>query len=59
MEWILLLTAMHINNPNNIPATVSMKFDTEKACLEAKNSVEYKIKYESYKMVAECQRKKS
>lgn len=54
--WVLILLAININNPNDIPGRISIKFDTEHSCLKAKDSVEYKLKFDNFKVTAECKR---
>jgi hypothetical protein len=56
--WILLLTAIHISNVNDIPATITMEFPTEQQCLAAAETLKYKIKINSYKIEPSCYLKK-
>lgn len=56
--WILLLTAIHLNNPNDIPAKITIEFETETQCLEALKTIDYKIKYSNYKIEPKCYQKK-
>jgi hypothetical protein len=52
--WVLLILAVSINNSSDIPGRVSIKFDTEQECIKAKKSIEYKLKFESFKVISEC-----
>lgn len=57
MEWMLLILAVSINNSTDIPARVTIEFQDEKTCLNSLNTLKYWVKYESYKVKAECQKK--
>lgn len=57
--WILLLIAIHINDSKDIPARVQIPFETQAACEYAKSNMSYWIKFESFKIEAKCQLKKS
>lgn len=54
--WILILTAIHLKNYNDIPAEVRMSFFTESACIHAQQTLSYTIKYSNYKIVSQCQK---
>jgi len=54
--WILLLIAVHINNPNDIPAKVQIPFESQAACEYARTNMTYWIKFENFKVVVECKK---
>ena len=54
--WILLLIAIHINNPNDIPAKVQIPFESSAACESAKANMTYWIKFDNFKVVGECKK---
>ena len=54
--WILLILAVHVNNSDDIPGRVSIKFETEQQCLKAKQTLEYKLKFDNFKVVSECRK---
>jgi len=54
--WILLILAVNINNPSDVPGRVLIKFDTEQQCLKARSTIEYKLKFDSFKVTSECKR---
>jgi hypothetical protein len=54
--WLLLILAVNINNPSDVPGRVSIKFDTEQQCLKARSTIEYKLKFDSFKVTSECKR---
>jgi hypothetical protein len=57
--WILLLIAIHISDFKDIPARVQIPFENQAACEYAKANMSYWIKFESFKIEATCQPKKS
>jgi hypothetical protein len=54
--WVLLILAVNINNPSDVPGRVSIRFETEQQCLRAKSSIEYKLKFDSFKIISECKK---
>jgi hypothetical protein len=54
--WMLLLIAVHINNPRDIPATVQIPFESQAACEHAKSNMTYWIKFENFKVIGECKK---
>ena len=54
--WILLILAVNINNPSDVPGRVLIKIDTEQQCLKARSTIEYKLKFDSFKVTSECKR---
>jgi hypothetical protein len=58
MEWILLLIAMNINDPNDIPARVELQFNTEQECRQAADTLTYWVKFKQFKLEATCSQKK-
>lgn len=56
MKWVLILIAVHVNDASDIPAKLSMTFESEQQCEKAKESIEYWIKFKSFKVEAKCQK---
>jgi hypothetical protein len=54
--WILVLLAVSVNDPNDVPGRVKLKFDTEQQCVKARDSMEYWLKFSTFKVTAECKR---
>jgi len=54
--WVLIILAVHINNPEDIPGRVTIKFETEQQCLKAKETLQYKLKFDSFKVTTECKK---
>jgi hypothetical protein len=55
--WILILLAVHINNPNDVPGIIKIEFNELKECERAAASLQYWLKFESFKITAQCQKK--
>ena len=54
--WVLIILAVHINNPEDVPGRVTLKFETESACRQARESLQYKLKFDTFKVISECKR---
>ena len=54
--WLLIILAVNINNPQDIPGRVSVEFATERACESARESVKYWLKFEGFKVQSLCQK---
>ena len=57
--WILILLAVHSNNLQDIPGRVSIEFATESECLRAQSTVQYWLKFDSFKISTRCQKQSS
>jgi len=55
--WLLIMIAVHVNNPADIPASLQMTFPTEAECMAAKDSLTYWVKFDWFKVTAKCQKK--
>jgi hypothetical protein len=52
--WILLLIAVNINSPNDIPAKVWLEFDTQESCEKSLSSLKVWLKFNSFKVQGQC-----
>ena len=59
MEWILLITAIHVNDPKDIPARIELRFETEQQCQQAAQTLDYWIKFKQFTLEAQCQKESS
>jgi len=55
--WILLLIAVHVNNPNDIPAKISLEFDSQESCERALSTMTYWVKFPTFKATGTCTKK--
>lgn len=58
MEWILLITAMHVNDPKDIPATMTLRTQSQEECERIAETLEYTLKFKQFKLEAKCLKKK-
>ena len=58
MKWVLIIIAVSINNPNDVPARLTLAIGSQQQCEAAKASMTYKIKFDSFKAVASCEQVK-
>ena len=54
--WLLIILAVNINNPNDIPGKVSVEFATEAQCEQARASVKYWFKFDGFRAQPQCQK---
>ena len=54
--WILVLLAVNINNPNDVPGRVTIEFNTSQSCEQARESVKYWFKFEGFRVQSLCQK---
>lgn len=55
--WILVILAVSTTNPNDIPGRVTLEFATPQACEQAKSTMTHWLKFDTFKITAECQTK--
>ena len=55
--WILIILAVHLNDPKDIPGKVTLEFPTQVECERAKSTMTSSLKFESFKVISQCQRK--
>ena len=56
MKWILILLAVNIGDPNDIPGTIQIPFSTEVECEKAAAAMTFKLKFDWYKVTALCKK---
>jgi len=54
--WILILIAMHINNPNDRPGKIELEFKDRASCEHALASMKFELKFKSFKVEGECRK---
>lgn len=54
MKWLLVIIAVHINNPADIPAKISLEFKNQEACEQAQSTLKTWVKFDTFKVVSEC-----
>jgi len=55
--WLMILIAVHINDPSDQPARMTMEFPDQHSCEQSKSTLSYWVKFKNFKVEASCQRK--
>jgi hypothetical protein len=50
------MLAVNINNPQDVPGRVSIEFATESECVRAQSTVQYWLKFDSFRVITKCQK---
>jgi hypothetical protein len=56
MMWLLILIAVHINDPNDIPGRIELQFDNQKTCEHVLSTLKYDLKFKNFKVEGKCQK---
>jgi hypothetical protein len=54
--WLMILIAVHVNNPQDVPARLTIPFESQQACESAIPRITYWVKFEQFKIEAKCQK---
>lgn len=54
--WILILLAVNINNPADVPGRITLEFPTEQACEAVRTTIKYQLKFDGFKVTTQCQK---
>lgn len=57
--WLMILIAVHVTDPKDMPARVTLEFPNQAACEHAQQSLQYWVKFDSFKVEAKCAKKTS
>jgi len=52
--WLMILIAVHLNDPNDQPGKVTLEFPDQQSCERAKSSMTYWLKFKNFKIEASC-----
>jgi hypothetical protein len=55
--WMMILIAVHISNPSDIPGKINLEFKTEQQCKEALQSMTFWLKFDNFKVEGTCKEK--
>lgn len=56
MMWILILLAININNPKDIPGRIELLYENENQCLYSLNTLTYELKFKNFKIEGQCKK---
>jgi hypothetical protein len=54
--WLMILIAVHINDPKDIPGRITLQFMSQQQCEQSLQSMTYWLKFESFRVEAKCQK---
>jgi len=55
--WLLILIAVHLNNPKDVPGKITLEFPDQASCEASLKSMTYWLKFDSFKVEGKCQKK--
>jgi len=55
--WLMILIAVHINDPKDIPGKVYLEFPDQISCEQTAKTMTFWLKFESFKVQAQCLKK--
>jgi len=55
--WLLMILSVSITNPNDIPGIVTIDYKTQQECEAAIASMTSWLKFDSFKVTAQCLKK--
>jgi hypothetical protein len=56
MMWLLILVAVHMNNPQDQPGRIELEFKDRMSCELALASMKYELKFKNFKVEGKCQK---
>jgi hypothetical protein len=59
MEWILLIMAVHVNDPRDVPGRVEIRMPSQQICEQTLETLKYEMKFKSFKVEGQCLKKES
>lgn len=54
--WLMILIAVHINDPKDIPGKITLEFTNEQQCEQTLRTMTYWLKFEQFKVIGKCQK---
>jgi hypothetical protein len=57
--WLLIVMAVHLDNPQDIPGRVEIVMPSQEVCQQAITTIKYELKFRSYKIEAQCIKQES
>jgi hypothetical protein len=54
--WLLIMLAININDPKDIPGRVTLEFPSQAECERTRSTMTSWLKFESFKVEAKCQK---
>jgi hypothetical protein len=54
--WLLILVAVHMNNPQDQPGKIELEFKDRMSCEFALASMKFELKFKNFKVEGKCQK---
>jgi hypothetical protein len=54
MMWLMILLAVHINDPKDIPGKIELVFQDKLVCEQVLNTMKYQLKFSQFKVEGKC-----
>ncbi len=54
--WMMILIAVHISDPKDIPGRITLQFQTQQQCEQVLLSMTYWLKFDNFKVEGKCQK---
>jgi hypothetical protein len=54
--WMMILIAVHMNNPKDQPGRIELMFQDQKTCEQVLSTMKYELKFKSFKVEGLCQK---
>ena len=54
--WLMILIAVHLKDPKDIPGRVTLEFPTQASCEQSLESMTYWLKFDNFKVEGKCQK---
>jgi len=55
--WLLMLIAVHVNDPKDIPGRIELTFQDRVSCEQSLQSMTYWLKFSQFKIEGKCVKK--
>ena len=54
--WTLIMLVVNIHDPTDVPGRMKLFFPTEQECVQVAASLTYTVKFDWFKVTAECKK---
>lgn len=55
--WLMILIAVHTNNPTDIPGRIVLEVGSQQQCEEMLGTMTWWLKFPAFKIQGQCQKK--
>ena len=54
--WLMILIAVHTNNPQDQPGRIELVFPNQLSCEQVLATMRYELKFKTFKVTGQCQK---